>query len=199
MKKYLVIAICFLSACVWMQRRALVRERAEKTRYKGNTEVLLDTMQRYVARDSLNVARLQSLELKLKEYKKYRANDLALIEDLRMKGRNLSSVSNLSTNTTDTLFAYAHDTIYIKDSIKVEARCVDISKPYIELHGCMVGDEFKGTLHTYDSLLVVESIYYKRFLGFLWKTKRIKNKYIDVFSRNPRTTIADAEIISFSQ
>ena len=57
------------------------------------------------------------------------------------------------------------------------------------------GSGFSGTLEVRDSLLVVETVQRKRFLGFLWKTKRVKSREIDVVSKNPYTDIVGVESI----
>ena len=50
-----------------------------------------------------------------------------------------------------------------------------------------------------DSILVAATVQYKRFLGFLWKTKKIKNREIDVISRNPHTKIMGVEYIEIEK
>jgi hypothetical protein len=47
--------------------------------------------------------------------------------------------------------------------------------------------------------LIVETVQYKRFWGFLWKTKKIKNREIDVVSKNPATKILGVEFVTIEK
>lgn len=64
-------------------------------------------------------------------------------------------------------------------------------------------DISKGTvglkIQNRESLKVVETVSYKRFLGFLWKTNKIKDKQVDIVSENPNTKIVNCEYISIKQ
>ena len=52
-----------------------------------------------------------------------------------------------------------------------------------------------GTLSTRSSLKIVETVKYKRFLGFLWKTNKVKSRKVDVVSLNPNETIEDIDFV----
>ena len=58
---------------------------------------------------------------------------------------------------------------------------------------------FSGKIITRDSLLITESVQYKRFLNFLWKTKRIKKREFDIVSKNPYTKITGFEVITIEK
>ena len=49
-----------------------------------------------------------------------------------------------------------------------------------------------------ESLKIVETVKYKRFLGFLWKTNKVKSRQVDVVSQNPATSIVNVDYISIS-
>lgn len=196
MNKILWLACILLGISLWLNMNSLKQAKIERNRQAKNVEVLLGDIERYKTKDSLNVTRLQALHLTLDEYKRYKREDEELIERLKMKGRDVTGITFASTITKDTLWTNTRDTIIQRDSVQVKGECFDISHPYIEMHGCIVDGMFSGQLTTYDSLLVIESVKRKRFLGFLWKTKKIKDRYIDVLSRNPNTIIADAEVVT---
>lgn len=193
MKKYLYIAVALLAMLAWLQHKTIVRDRVELQRYKSNTETLLDTITRYKVRDSLNAAKTGVLELTIKEYKKYRAEDARLIEELKLKGRSLKGISTASTGAKYTFGANIRDTIIQRDTIKIQTRCADYENRWITFHGCEQDGKFDAEVAVRDSLLIVESVRYKRFLGFLWRTKRIKDKRVDVVSRNPYNNIIGIE------
>lgn len=166
----------------------------ERDRYKGNTAALLSDAKLYRFRDSLSAARVESLELTLKEYERFRGEDAALISELKRRNRDLSAVNKAQTQTIIELSAVPRDTVVIvRDSIRVPAVAVHCGDAWYDFDGVLTEDEFTGTLRNRDSLLLVETVRYKRFLGFLWKTKKVKDRQLDAVSRNPHTTIEDIE------
>lgn len=205
MKKYLIIAaILAVSAVVtiWVQRSRINTLTGERDKYRTNTETLLQEVSRYQTKDSLNAAKVGVLELKLSEFEKYRASDAELIKTLQTKNRELERVTTTQMETINELRATVRDSVvYLPgDTVTTVLRCVDIVEPYFELHGCATPDgQFTGTHINRDSLLIVETVQYKRWLGFLWKTKKIKNRQIDVVSKNPATKILGVEFVTIEK
>lgn len=187
-----------VAAAFWVQHVKIKRLTEERDRYRSNTEILLQDVKTYQTKDSLNAIKVGNLELSLAEYKKYRADDLALIKTLQAKNRDLERVTTTQMETINELRATVRDSVvYLPgDTVTTILRCVDIVEPYFELHGCATPDgQFTGTHINRDSLLIVETVQYKRFWGFLWKTKKIKNREIDVVSKNPATKILGVEFV----
>jgi hypothetical protein len=206
MKKYLIIAAIALAVAavvtIWVQRSRINTLTGERDKYRTNTETLLQEVSRYQTKDSLNAAKVGVLELKLSEFEKYRASDAELIKTLQTKNRELERVTTTQMETINELRATVRDSVvYLPgDTVTTVLRCVDIVEPYFELHGCATPDgQFTGTHINRDSLLIVETVQYKRWLGFLWKTKKIKNREIDVISRNPHTKIMGVEYIEIEK
>ena len=204
MKKYLILAAIILAvaAAFWVQHVKIKRLTEERDRYRSNTEILLQDVKTYQTKDSLNAAKVGNLELSLAEYKKYRADDLALIKTLQTKNRDLERVTTTQMETINELRATVRDSVvYLPgDTVTTVLRCVDIVEPWFELHGCATPDgQFTGTHINRDSLLIVETVQYKRWLGFLWKTKKIKNRQIDVVSKNPATKILGVEFVTIEK
>lgn len=206
MKKYIIIAAIALAVAavvtIWVQRSRINQLTGERDKYRTNTETLLQEVSRYQTKDSLNAAKVGVLELKLSEFEKYRASDAELIKTLQTKNRDLERVTTTQMETINELRATVRDSVvYLPgDTVTTVLRCVDIVEPYFELHGCATPDgQFTGTHINRDSLLIVETVQYKRWLGFLWKTKKIKNREIDVISRNPHTKIMGVEYIEIEK
>lgn len=185
----LVAILCLVSA----QHRRIKELTADRDRYQNNTETLLADVETFRVRDSLSAARVQSLELTVKEYQRFRADDAALIRELKAKNRDLAAVNKTQSQTIINLQAVPRDTIVIRDSVQVPAIAVHCGDAWFDFNGVLTPDEFTGTLANRDSLLLAESVRYKRFLGFLWKTKQVKDRELDVISRNPHTTILGIE------
>lgn len=206
MKKYLIIAAIALAVAavvtIWVQRSRINQLTGERDKYRTNTETLLQDVSRYQTKDSLNAAKVGVLELKLSEFEKYRASDAELIKTLQTKNRKLEAVTTAQMETITKLRGTVRDSIvYLPgDTTTIVLKCVDISDPWFSLKGCTTPDgEFTGTFVNRDSILVAATVQYKRFLGFLWKTKKIKNREIDVISRNPHTKIMGVEYIEIEK
>jgi hypothetical protein len=206
MKKYLIIAAIALAVAavvtIWVQRSRINTLTGERDKYRTNTETLLQEVSRYQTKDSLNAAKVGVLELKLSEFEKYRASDAELIKTLQTKNRDLERVTTTQMETINELRATVRDSVvYLPgDTVTTVLRCVDIVEPWFELHGCATPDgQFTGAHINRDSLLIVETVQYKRWLGFLWKTKKIKNRQIDVVSKNPATKILGVEFVTIEK
>lgn len=203
MKKYIIIAAIALAVAavvtIWVQRSRINQLTGERDKYRTNTETLLQDVSRYQTKDSLNAAKVGVLELKLSEFERYRASDAELIKTLQTKNRELEAVTTAQMETITQLRGTVRDSIvYLpEDTTTIVLKCVDISDPWFSLNGCATPDgKFTGTFINRDSILIVETIEYKRFLNFLWKTKKIKNRDFRIISRNPHTKILGFEVVS---
>lgn len=204
MKKYLIIAaviVAFATIIGWQQSR-IKSLTADRDKYRSNTETLLQDIKTYQTKDSLNAAKVGNLTLKVSEYEKYRADDAVLIKTLQTKNRDLQRVTTAQLETINQLRGTVRDSIvYLPgDTVTTVLRCVDIVEPWFELHGCATpAGDFTGTHINRDSLLIAETVQYKRFWGFLWKTNKVKNREIDVVSKNPATTILGVEFVTIEK
>ena len=196
MKKYLIlaaVAIVAALAVIWADRK-IERLTAERDRYAGNTAALFSDVEHYRVRDSLNAARVQSLELTVKEYERFRADDAALIKQLKQRNRDLSAVNKTQSQTIIDLRAVPKDTVVlVRDSIIIPAVAVHCGDAWYNFDGLLTKKEFTGKMEHRDSLLLVESVRYKRFLW--WKTKRIKDRQLDCVSKSPHNSILGLEHI----
>lgn len=204
MKKYLIWAaiamVVAAVATIWVQRTKIEKLTDERNRYRGNTETLLQDVETYKTKDSLNAAKVGVLELKLSEFEKYRTSDAELIKRLQTKNRDLERVATTQMETINELRATVRDSVVYLPGDTVVLRCVDISDPWFSLKGCTTPDgEFTGTFINRDSILIAETVQYRRFLGFLWKTKKIKSREIDVVSKNPATHILGVEFVTIEK
>lgn len=205
MKKYLIWAaiamVVAAVATIWVQRTKIEKLTDERNRYRGNTETLLQDVETYKTKDSLNAAKVGVLELKLSEFERYRASDAELIKTLQTKNRDLERVTTTQMETINELRATVRDSVvYLPgDTVTTVLRCIEYSDKWVDLDGCIINNTFSGKIITRDSLLITESVQYKRWLGFLWKTKRIKNREFDIVSKNPNSKITGFEVITIEK
>ena len=197
MRRRLIVAaiMAALLVVIVLQWVSVSRIKSERNRYKENTRTLLVDVNTYRVRDSLNAAKVGTLELTIQEYKRFRAADAQLIKTLRTKNRDLTAVTTAQSQTMMKLSAVPRDTVIIRDSVAISAVAVHTGDVWYDFDGILDDQEFTGTLTVRDSLMLVESVQYKRFLGFLWKTKKIRNRQLDVLSKCPHTKIVNCEHI----
>ena len=205
MKKYIIIAAIALAVAavvtIWVQRSRINTLTGERDKYRANTETLLQDVSRYQTKDSLNAAKVGALELKLDEFKKYRESDAALIKTLKAKNRDLERITTTQMETINELRGNVRDSIvYLPgDTVTTVLRCIEYSDKWVDFDGCIINNTFSGKIITRDSLLIAETVQYKRWLGFLWKTNKVKNREIDVVSKNPATRILGVEFVTIEK
>lgn len=206
--KTAIIAVAILASMLASHKIHKLKE--ENTRLLSNQEILLTQKQTVMAEsqaykvsDSLNAAKVSELQFTLKEYKKYRAQDLQLIEQLKVKKSDLQKVIDLQTETINSLSAKLNDSIRIDTvtNIADTLKCFDYKSKWTDVSGCidLKRDSINLQIKNRESLKIVETAVYKRFLGFLWKTNKVKNKQVDVVSKNPNTTITNLDYVSIKR
>ena len=201
-KIILVASAVFLAVIAILagQQAQIRRLKSERDTERRNTVALLREVEQYKVRDSLSAARVDALELSLRDYKRFRAEDAALIKDLQTRGRTLERVNKSQAETIIALQSVPKDTVVVvKDSVVVPAKKVRCGDAWYDFEGIVTADSFTGTLRNRESLLMTETVKYKRFLGFLWRTGKVKDRRIDIVSRNPHTTITEVEQIQIRE
>ena len=196
MKQWLIIGAIFAALLVFagFQQNAIDNLKQERNRFERNTESLLLDVTQYKIRDSLNAAKVGALELTIQEYKRFRADDAELIKQLKQRNRDLAAVNKTQSQTIIDLRAVPRDTVVlVRDSVRVPAVEVHCGDAWYNFDGILTKDEFTGKMEHRDSLLLVESIRYKRFLW--WKTKRIKDRQLDCVSKSPHNFIRGLEYV----
>jgi hypothetical protein len=205
MKKYAIITIVLLAiaACtIWRQHSLINKIKEVCEVYKMNTESLMKDVTSYKVSDSLNAAKVSALKLTLEEYKKYRPGDVSVIKTLKVKHRDLQSATTASLVTRGKITGFIKDSMYVPpDCTAVKTiRCIDISDNWFSLKGCEnEKGQFEGEYISKDSLIIVATVQYKRFLNFLWKTNKVKNREVDIVSKNPHTKITGFEYIEIEK
>jgi hypothetical protein len=202
--KLLIIAaivLIALSAMLYISIKNNRQLRADVERYASNTSILMQDVERYRTSDSLNAAKVGVLSLKLSEMEDLRAEDIKAIESLKIKKKELEQITTMQMQTIANIKGEVRDSIVYRDKIiRDTVKALNVSDEWIDLHGVIYDDGvFDGTLEVRDSLTIVETVQRKRFLGFLWRTKRIKSREVDVVNKNPYSQIVGLESITIEQ
>lgn len=194
LKTTLILALILIVFCLGYSSHSLYKE---TTRLKANQEVLLQENQAYKVKDSLSAINVQALSLKVNELELYRAEDLKLIKDLRLKTRNLENLVNTSTKTINSLTAKLRDSIRI-DSVRVDTmRCFSYTSKWLDAEGCIGDSLITLEVVSRDSLTSIESLVPKK-LWFIKLPIRIfgpKTRQLTIVSKNPNTEIMGVEYI----
>ena len=206
--KIVIIAVAVIALVLAFHKIHRLKE--ENARLLSNQEILLMQKQTIMAKsqayrvsDSLNAAKVSELQFTLKEYKKYRAQDLQLIEQLKVKKSDLQKVIDSQTETINSLSAKLNDSIRI-DTVTNTAdtlKCFDYKSKWTDVSGCidLKCDSINLQIKNRESLKIVETVVYKRFLGFLWKTNKVKDRQVDVVSENPNTIITNLDYVNIKR
>lgn len=202
MKKYLIIAAIALAVAavvtIWVQRSRINQLTGERDKYRTNTETLLQDVSLYKTKDSLNAARVGVLELSIQDYERFMKEDADLINKLKRKNEELQNFSKIQAETIIKIRAQVKDSlIYIPgDTAYQLIPCVSFRDSWTNIEACVYNDTLIGDIQIRDSLILYETIIYKRFLGVLWKTKKIKERSFNIVSKNPYTEIKGVEVVS---
>lgn len=128
--------------------------------------------------DSLNAVKIKALHLTADEYKAANAKSLQIIKALTADKQDLQRVIDAKTATVNELTAELKN-IAIKDTITKAIdtlKCFEYTSKWLDIKGCLDLAKNQVTIQSKsrESLKAVETVTYKRFLGFLWKTKKSK-------------------------
>lgn len=200
MRKYVVLTAAF--ALVWVvfqtgiKQRAKIRELSEEVKRKAlNIDILENTANYYQVEGDQKAAEVLGLRLKIDEYKALRSKELAEINKLKIKGRELESVISMAESAKVFIEVPIIDSVFVYRDIKKDTilKCLNFKDPWVYISGCIDDKKLNGEVIFTDSLLIVESYKRKKFLGFLWKTKKIINRKIDVTRASPYTEFSNIE------
>ena len=197
---YAIIAVSLI-VCI----TTISNLKKENRRLESNQEILLSEKevimaksQAYKVSDSLNAAKVTELQLTLAEYKRFREDDLKLIERLKINKKELQSVISSQAETILDLYTRARDTIIINGEVPDTVKYFDYKSKWIDVNGyiSLNTNNVNLKIANRESLKIIETAEYKRFLGFLWRTKKIKSRHVDVISENPATSIINVDYTS---
>lgn len=189
--RYLSLAVLLLGLAVaflW-QRNGRLRE--ERDRYRGNTEALLSDMKR-IRMDSTTMAvDVNTLRLRVDEYKRLRAEDAEQIKRLGVKIKNLEAAARHEVEVAGPIDAVVRDTVVIRDTVPVLRQKVEMITPHIRLTGIIEDNRLRGEIRVPVTLRQAVWVEYKGW----WFWKRVKAVHQTISSDNPYAEIRYSEYI----
>ena len=193
--KLLAFLVVSLAVIFLINETAKLQE--ENKRLANNQITLLDSMQTYKVADSLNVAKINVLELSLSDYKKYREENATLIK--KLKADKLSATTSINATTSTNIKTVIKDSIIYKDRVVPidTVKQIKYNSKWTSIYGYLANDTINLNIINREELLIAESFVKKRFIGIklpIWLFG-YKTKSVNVISKNPNTEINNLEYI----
>lgn len=189
--RYLSLAVLLLGLAVaflW-QRNGHFRE--ERDRYRGNTEALLSDMKRIRVDSTTMAVDVNTLRLRVDEYKRLRAEDAERIKRLGVKIKNLEAAARHEVEVAGPIDAVVRDTVVIRDTVPILRQKIEMLTPHIQLTGIIEDNRLKGEIRVPVTLRQVVWVEYKGW----WFWKRVKAVHQTISSDNPYAEIRYSEYI----
>ena len=189
--KWLLAAVLVLGGIVWVQHRNAVRLRAERDRYRDNTEALLSDMKRIRVDSTTMAVDVNALRLRVDEYKRLRAEDAGQIKRLGVKIKNLEAAARHEVEVAGPIDAAVRDTVVIRDTVPLLRQKVEMITPHIRLTGLIEKGRLKGEIRVPVTLRQAVWVEYRGW----WFWKRVKAAHQTISSDNPYAEIKYSEYI----
>ena len=189
--KCLLAAVLVLGGIVWVQHRNAVRLRAERDRYRDNTEALLSDMKRIRVDSTTMAVDVNALRLRVDEYKRLRAEDAGQIKRLGVKIKNLEAAARHEVEVAGPIDAAVRDTVVIQDTVPLLRQKVEMITPYIQLTGLIEKGRLKGEIRVPVTLRQAVWVEYRGW----WFWKKVKAVHQTISSDNPYAEIRYSEYI----
>lgn len=203
MKKAYIIAagiLIILIAIIVALSARLKKVKADRDMQRKNVETLFTSVESYKVQDSLQAATIGDLQLTLKQYKQFRAEDAELISNLKVDNKRLQGVVTTQTESYYQHTAILRDSVKMlitrkPDSIKIPiiVKTANFADEWHRLNIVIDGDSLNYRLRTKESLIITNHVVPKKFLWFKFGCKEVRT---DVVSKNPYVENIDVESIT---
>lgn len=189
---FLIVLTLAIIICLLVSRNVYLSK--EKERYQANADALLCDMQQIQIDSAMMASTVKVLQLSLDEYKRYRAEDAAIIKKMGVKIKDLKAAARHDIEINAPIDAEIKDSVVFKDTVSVFIRNAAMDTPYIKLKGRIEDSRLIGKIHLPVHLNQTIWIEYKhRFLWWHWKVKAIHQTIV---SDNPYVEIKYSEFIT---
>ena len=186
MKKYLIVAGIILALCavIYGLSKTVSSLKQELSTQTSNVEILMSDVKRYKYQDSLNVVEIGVLRLSEDQLKKSRAEDVKLIKELKMRPKDVQTITHTTVETRDSL-------VYVLSADS----CFHYQDKWLKVDACLRDSNM--TIVSTDSISQIVTAEYKhRFLWWRWKLKGFKQT---VINHNPHSSIKYSEFIQLTK
>lgn len=169
-------------------------------RLEANEKALLSSCETYKVSDSLSAAKVNELQLSLKQAQAYNAEYINTINKLKLDKKGLQSIIASSVETNRDLTTRLKDSVRIDTIIKDTAyiKHFTFNDPWTTAKGMVWPDSIHLNIQSRDSLLATISVERKKFLFIKLPIKLFgfKQKGLTIISKNPHTSINHIDFIT---
>lgn len=191
MRRYAVIVVLILCLCaVVMYFREVVKENLRLER--NQVALLSDSLSHYKTKTGELVSSVEQLEMTIGELKRHRSELVSQLKSMKIRLRDVQSLSTTALESRVEVFVPIRDTIFIDTGKVVKAQAFNWSDAWTSIQGVIQNDSVKVKYQSRDTLLQVVRVVPKRFLFFRWGVREIRQ---DVKVSNPNTVITYSEYI----
>ena len=195
MRKYAVIVVLILCLCaVIMYFREVVKENLRLER--NQVALLSDSLSHYKTKTGELVSSVEQLEMTIGELRRHRSELVSQLKSMKIRLRDVQSLSTTALENRVEVFVPIRDTIYIDTGKVVKAQSFHWSDAWTSIQGVIQNDSVKLKCQSRDTLLQVVRVVPKRFLFFRWGVKEIRQ---DVKVSNPNTVVTYSEFIKITK
>lgn len=169
-------------------------------RLEANEKALLSSCEVYKVSDSLSAAKVNELQLSLKQAQAYNAEYLDIINKLKLDKKGLQTIIASSAETNRRLTAKLADSIRIDTIIRdtTHIKHFTFRDIWTTASGIIWPDSIHLNIQNRDSLLATISVERKKFLFIKLPIKLFgfKQKGLTIVSKNPHTSINHVDFIT---
>lgn len=195
MRRYAVIVVLIICLCaVFMYFREVVKENLRLER--NQVALLSDSLSHYRTKTGELVSSVEQLEMTIGELKRHRSELVGQLKSMKVRLRDVQSLTTTALENRVEVFAPIRDTIYIDTGKVVKAQSFHWSDAWTSIQGVIHNDSVKVSYQSRDTLLQVIRVVPKRFLFFRWGVKEIRQ---DVKVLNPNTVVTFSEFIEITK
>ena len=188
-----IVAVIILSmaAIIYYQHDTIQEVKRDRDTYQNNTYGLLTDIEA-LRKDSLKQAyQIQTLSFTVDEYKAYRAEDLNTIQSLKLKLKNIQSVSKQSLEVNAPIATPI--VTHIPDSISKPITTVKLENTHISFVGTIKNDSLVANIQVPIQLTqIIHKVPRHKFLWWSWGCKAIKQVIV---TNNPYVNLNYSEYI----
>lgn len=146
-------------------------------------------------KDSLTAAKNDILLMRIDQLERYRKEDYQIINSLKKRNEDLKILINKLSKTEIKIKTVVKDSIIYRDTAYLKYHTFKWRDNWTTVNGAILGDSVDLDVKVKDSLVIGVTTEYKRFLGFLWKTSKVKSQNIYATSKNPNCNIENIDCI----
>lgn len=192
MKKFLLYAVCILSALLAVAVVGLKKEYVEKKRLKANQTALLSQVEYWTTEEGKSAADVLKLTLTANELQNANTDLQRTIDELNVKIKRLQSASTTGANTEVKIVTQVRDSIVYRDSVIVPVKAFTWADAWTDISGVIERDSVSLSVESLDTLTTIVYKVPHKFWFIKWGCKAIKQT---VVSSNPHTKITYNEYI----